>query len=143
MALTGPAPKQTKRRQNPDTFAWVSVANEPFTGPSPELPPEWECSEATLAWWETVRRMPHCALWSDSDWQFALDTAIIHARFSESPLANAPELRLRSAKLGMTYEDRLKLRIRYVSDDEPAAKAEPSAKVSDLASKRRKRLTSA
>lgn len=141
MAVTGPAPKQSKRRQNPDTFAWISVANRPFGGISPELDASvWP--DATLAWWETIRQMPHCVLWSKSDWEFALETAAIHAAFQQGDLKQAPELRLRAAKMGITYEDRMKLRIRYVDEEEPAAesKKSKSGKVTSIDS-RRKRLT--
>lgn len=142
MALDGPAPKGSKRRRNPDTFAWVSVEDKPFPGPSPELDAETGWPEQTLAWWEVVRSMPHCVLWSKADWAFALDTAVMHAKFVGSPLANAAELRLRSAKMGMTYEDRMKLRIRYVDEDQavPEPARSKSAKVTRIDA-RRNRLT--
>lgn len=143
MAVSGPAPKESKRRQNPDTFAWVSVANRPFEGVSPELDASiWP--DSTLAWWETIRQMPHCVLWSKSDWEFALETAAIHAAFGQGDLKQAPELRLRAAKMGITYEDRMKLRIRYVDEDQavPEPARSKSAKVTRIDA-RRKRLTRA
>lgn len=141
MGVTGPAPKTAKRRGNPDTFAWVSVADQPFTGPSPELSAiDWP--ESTVAWWETVRAMPHCVLWTPSDWDFALDTAYIHAAYIGGNLRQAAELRLRAGKLGLTYEDRMKLRIRYVTEEEPEAVKPAPAKVTSIAA-RRKRLAGA
>lgn len=59
--------------------------------------------------------MPHCALWRATDWQFALDTAFVHAHFIAGEMSRAAELRLRERAMGTTEDARRDLRIRYVS----------------------------
>jgi hypothetical protein len=58
--------------------------------------------------------MPHCILWDESDWQFALDTALVAAAFHEGKMTQAVELRNREKILGLTLDARRDLRIRYV-----------------------------
>lgn len=58
--------------------------------------------------------MPHCVLWTDSDWEFAVDTAFVHASFVSGDLRQAAELRNRDKLLGTTFDSRRDLRIRYV-----------------------------
>lgn len=67
--------------------------------------------------------MPHCRLWSDSDWRFAFDTALIAAQLVEGNNSLAGELRLRENKLGTTVDARMALRIRYVDPPEEATPA--------------------
>ncbi|HVM13619.1 MAG TPA: hypothetical protein VM287_04735 [Egibacteraceae bacterium] len=71
--------------------------------------------------------MPHCRLWRDSDWQFALDTALIAAEFHMGDTRTATELRNREKVLGTTVDFRRDLRIRYVEPDEG-----PTAEVTRL-----------
>lgn len=75
-------------------------------------PQEWPAE--TKRWWRTVSRMPHCVLWTDADWQFALDTALIAAGFHAGDMRLATELRAREKILGTTGDARRDLRIRYV-----------------------------
>lgn len=66
--------------------------------------------------------MPHVVLWDSSDWQFARETAHVHAAWvKEGKAAVAVELRQREKLLGLTWDARRDLRIRYVqavADDE-------------------------
>jgi hypothetical protein len=68
--------------------------------------------------------MPHASLWTEADWQFALDTAEVAAAFHEGDTKMAVELRQREKIMGTTLDARRDLRIRYVeategkSDDE-------------------------
>lgn len=68
----------------------------------------------TLDWWDSVSTMPHCVLWAESDWQFALDTAIVASAFHAGDVRQAGELRQRERMLGTTVDSRRDLRIRYV-----------------------------
>lgn len=98
---------------------WTEVVDVPFDGVRPGLPRRkggWPAS--TKRWWETVSRMPHCVLWSDADWQFALDTALLAAEFHEGNVRVAGELRQREKILGTTLDARRDLRIRYVDEAE-------------------------
>lgn len=72
----------------------------------------------THTWWRMWAESPLSKDFTDSDWSFLLDTALIHARFWRGDTRLAGELRLRVAKFGATPEDRARLRITFaVADD--------------------------
>jgi hypothetical protein len=107
---------------------WFAVVDKPYIGhvPDPGVLPE-----RTREWWAVVSRMPHCMLWSEADWQFAVDTAHVHAGWVVSgAVAQAAELRLRERVLGTTLDARRDLRIRYVSAEETQAQAEAAKPIS-------------
>lgn len=115
MPVAGRKPKAEAERRNRTrpTHDWIEVQKEPFAG-GPRLPrgPGW--STATRRWWAVVSRMPHCVLWDESDWQFALDTAVLVAGFHSGDLKLATEVRQREKIMGTTLDARRDLRIRYV-----------------------------
>jgi hypothetical protein len=116
-----PKPEGLKRNRVQSPIDWSVVPNTPHTG-GPKLPRREQGWPAmTQRWWKAVSTMPHCRLWSDSDWSFALDTAIVAAAFHSGSVAAAAELRHREKLLGTTLDARRDLRIRYV---DPGAKAE-------------------
>jgi hypothetical protein len=85
-----------------------------------QVPRQWP--RRTLRWWDTVSHMPHCVLWDESDWEFAVDTAHVAAAFHAGDARFANELRQREKHLGVTMDSRRDLRIRYVDAvEEPAA----------------------
>lgn len=67
--------------------------------------------------------MPHCVLWSDSDWDFAIDSLEVAARFYDGNDKAAGELRQREKYIGTTLDYRRDLRIRYVDKLEEKAVA--------------------
>jgi hypothetical protein len=74
---------------------------------------------ATRRWWANWGAEPMAARFRMTDWDFLLDTALIHARvWGEGDLSQLNELRLRVAKMGATGEDRARLRITYAEADE-------------------------
>jgi hypothetical protein len=75
--------------------------------------------------------MPHCVLWTDTDWQYAIDTAVVAAAFHRGDVRAAAELRNREKLLGTTFDTRRALRIRYV--DAEAEEREDDASVTALA----------
>jgi hypothetical protein len=83
------------------------------------IPTEWP--DATLQWWDILIHMPHCVLWDDSDWQFALETALLAATFHAGDARVANELRQREKIMGTTMDARRDLRIRYVDSVEENA----------------------
>lgn len=131
MALPGrrPTGKPTVDR-NPRVHDWTEVADAPFRGEKlPARRPDGRAwPKETRRWWAAVSAMPHCALWRPGDWSFALDTAVIAAKFHEGDDKSAAELRIREKTLGTTHESRMALRIRYV----PADSGEPAADVTRL-----------
>lgn len=75
--------------------------------------------EATRRWWETWGAEPLAQDFTATDWDFLLDTALIHAKvWGAGDLKLLAELRLRVAKMGATGEDRARLRITYAAADE-------------------------
>lgn len=119
MPVQGRKPKpqgQAVNRVRP-TYDWVEVEDRPFDEPH-RLPPKRPDGQAwpvsTKRWWRVVSTMPHCVLWTEADWQFAIQTAVLVAAFDEGDLKLGTELRNRDKKLGMTLDSRRDLRIRYV-----------------------------
>jgi hypothetical protein len=143
----GPAPKDPakRRRRNADPVPTTCVqADGRVRGP--RLPPladgeAWH--PRTLAWWATWRKSPQAQAFTGTDWDFLLDTALMHhTMWSKGRWEFASEVRLRAGKLGATPEDRLRLRMQV---DQPEQASEAAAgddsRVTDIAA-RRARLTS-
>lgn len=159
MAISGRKPKGEgeKRNRIRPVHDWTEVTDEPFAGPvpvklptrrvlsSPEGPYEVAVHPMTRQWWRTISSMPHAVLWTGSDWQFALATALVADDFHHGRMSAAVELRQREKILGVTGDARRDLRIRYVplAEDEPgeAGADAPAATVTSLTA-RRKRLSS-
>lgn len=121
-----PKPKGTSVNRNQPVHEWTEVVDVPFEG-APELqekrPDGRDWPMPTLRWYTAVTSMPHCKLWSDSDWLFVEHTARLVAAFDDGDLKLATEIRQREKKLGVTADDRRDLRIRYV-EDAPAVAAD-------------------
>lgn len=112
-----PKPQGHAVNRNKPTHDWTEVTDVPFAAPRnlPRNRPSgvpWPT--ATKKWWVVVSTMPHCTLWSDSDWNFALDTALLAAELHTGNVRVATELRNRERVLGTTVDYRRDLRIRYV-----------------------------
>lgn len=132
MAGRGPAPKpdgQVRRRNSrPET---VSVSTDGEVR-GPELPegPTWPVR--TVAWWKTWRSSALAQTFTDTDWDFLLDTALLHAAFWSGDASVASELRLRVAKFGATPEDRARLKLTVTETGEkltaPVKPAAPARK---------------
>lgn len=120
MAGRGRAPKDpdTLRRRNAtEPLTVVEADGEPH---GPALPDEtFDWPDATALWWETWRRSPQAKMFTDTDWSFLLDTAVLHAAFWDGDRTVAAELRLRAAKFGATPEDRARLKL-SVGEPKPA-----------------------
>ncbi len=134
MPVAGRKPKpagQARHRVQP-VHDWSEVPNVPFEG-GPDLPAtrlgDRPWPGRTLDWWAAVSTMPHCVLWSPSDWQYAIDTALVAAEFHGGDTRAATELRNREKVLGTTADYRRDIRVRYV---DPAAEVEKPAEVTSL-----------
>jgi hypothetical protein len=125
-------PGQSVTRHKP-VHDWTEVERVPFEG--------WKLPDAradgrpwmerTKQKWETWRQMPHCKLWGDAEWDFALDSIEVAAKFHESGDSKyATELRNREKIIGTTLDFLRDLRIRYI-DPKPAEAA--SGGVTNLA----------
>lgn len=137
-------PRDSKRRAAEQTHV---TADKRLRGPALSkgvLPDEVEWHPATVKWWESWRRSPQAQLMTPTDWDFLMDTALLHTTmWSGGRTDLAAELRLRVAKFGATMEDRLRLKLTIDPPEKPAAKtsAAASAKVTSIED-RRSRLTS-
>lgn len=126
MAHTGPEPAARKLGRTPNAD-WTEVEDKPFTGKPPVALTAKVLGERVhplvASWWKTIARMPHCKLWTEADWLYAFDTAVLKQQWYRSPAtANlATEIRRREDQMGTTLEARRKLRIRYVTTEPPAA----------------------
>jgi len=120
MAGRGPAPKDPRRRarRNADGVPTTVIA---FTkGTQPPLPEldgtDWP--DRTREWWAMWGETPLADHFMDIDWQFLLDTALLHAAvWGAGDFSKLPELRIRVAKYGATPEDRARLRIQFADAD--------------------------
>ncbi|MFD0078222.1 hypothetical protein ACFVIY_37975 [Streptomyces sp. NPDC127166] len=127
MAGMGPAPKPDGRRarRNKDTVPQTVLRWE--RAEAPELPDfrieqggelvEFVWPERTREWWRMWIESPQAEHFGSSDWQFLLDTALIHAKLWRGDLSAAAELRLRVAAFGATPADRARLRMVFAEAD--------------------------
>lgn len=112
-----PKDPSKRRRRNVDPIPQTVVVND-GSRHGPDLPDVYEWHPRTVEWWETWRTSPQAAEFTKTDWDFLVDTAMLHSRFWGGATMLAPELRLRAAKFGQTPEDRLRLRLSVTEPDE-------------------------
>lgn len=111
MAGRGPAPKHHSvraRRNKADVRTLRAVDSA-----QPELPAEIPWPDATRRWWDMWASSPQADQFGPTDWDFLIDTALIHADVWSGNLDRLNELRIRVAKFGATPEDRARLKMQY------------------------------
>lgn len=148
MAVPGrePHPDRSAVVNRNEVLDWTEVTDEPFEqGQERKLPDHQSWHNNTYRWWRRLRVMPHARLWTETDWQFAEDTAILkdilyRAEVKQGIAGIATECRRREDQMGTTIEARRKLRIRYVKPTAPRPTAVAGGKVTPL--ERRQRLLS-
>lgn len=126
MAGRGPAPKDPNRRArgNRDPVPATLLRFEPAHQPSlPGGASKWP--ERTRDWWNVWGSSPQSEHFTATDWEFLLETALLHAKFWAGDMSVASELRLRVAKMGATPEDRARLRMMFADADEKDSKRPP------------------
>ena len=123
MAGRGPAPKAERSRPN-DTARrkaeFTKVADDGQVR-GPDLP-DFAWHERTVAWYETWRRSPMAVTFIDADWDFLIDTAMLHTEMWNGSPGLAAEIRLRVGKLAGTPEDRMRLRLEVEKEATEAKK---------------------
>lgn len=150
MAGHGPAPKATRSRKRDTDRRSGEMRAVQADGrtrgpalPADALPDGDDWHPRTRAWWSTWRKSAQAQAFTATDWDFLLDTALMHhVMWSKGKWEFASELRLRAAKFGATPEDRLRLRIQVdpAGGKEPARRPAADGPVTDISS-RRARLT--
>ena len=133
----GPAPKAERSRPN-DTARrkaeFTKVADDGQVR-GPDLP-DYTWHERTVAWYETWRRSPMAATFIDADWDFLIDTAMLHTEMWNGSPGLAAEIRLRVGKLAGTPEDRLRLRLEVETESKQVPRTQ------GMSADRRERLLS-
>src|SRR5215475_11544793 len=114
---TTPKDPEKRRRRNSDPLGITKITpDDELRGPAlPEgvLPAGELWHPRTRAWWRTWRESPQAQTFTATDWDFLLDTALMHhTMWLRGRWEFASELRLRAAKFGATPEDRLRLRLK-------------------------------
>jgi hypothetical protein len=82
MAGHGPPPKPQLTRDNDQArreAATTKVTNDGVLRGKP-LPKETPWHPRTVAWWATWRRSPLAQTFTEADWDFLLDTALLHRK---------------------------------------------------------------
>lgn len=127
MAGNGPAPKdpRTRARRNADPITPTYLHLPPAD--APELPATMDWHSQTLIWWDIWTRSPLTDKYTEGDWNYLIDTALIHSAFWNGDLKLAAELRNRMAKFGATPEDRAKLRIFNADADDKESRGPQTA----------------
>lgn len=137
MAGRGPAPKDSDSRRRRNAAEPVTVIAADGVEHGPELPDGIDWPDATRDWWRTWRTSPQASTFTETDWSFLLDTAVLHMSFWDGDHSVASELRLRAAKFGATPEDRARLKI---SVGEPATAAAPRTRTAAARSRKERLL---
>lgn len=132
MAGMGPPPKDPSKRARKNADVLPLRVVPAIVAERPELP-EFDIDvevdgqlvsrrfvwpPATRSWWGMLEFHPLKHEFTDMDWSYLLDTALLHAAYWQGELRHAPELRLREAKYGFTPEDRARLRIQFAQATE-------------------------
>ena len=118
MAGRGPAPKPQLTRDNDQArreAATTKVTNDGVLRGMP-LPNETPWHPRTVAWWATWRRSPLAQTFTEADWDFLLDTALLHSEMWTGETKLASEIRLRVSAFGSTPEARLRLKLKIDND---------------------------
>lgn len=128
MAGQGPPPKPSDRRARRNKDPIGTTVLQFVQGEQPFLPAYVDWHPQTVEWWKVWARTPLAATFTETDWQFLLDTAVLHNRFwSLGDIRVMAELRLRVAKFGATPEDRARLRIVFADADEKEKRRDSSS----------------
>lgn len=140
MAGRGFAPKETRSRARDAKSRDAEMQRLEDDGaargdllPDGVLPDQESWHPMTVRWWETWRRSPQSQTFVATDWDFLLDTALLHhVMWTKGRWEFASEVRLRAAKYGATPEDRMRLKMKIETPgDAKAMASEPQRPTSD------------
>lgn len=117
MAGRGPRPKDPSRRARRDGSGITPTVLRFEQATQPTLPDDIPFGDHTVRWWTMWANSPQAEHFGSTDWDFLLDTALIHADVWAGNLDRMGELRVRVAKFGATPEDRARLRMQFAEAD--------------------------
>lgn len=129
MAGRGFSPKDPSKKIDPRDRSGKTGASLTQDGqlrgpdlPNGVLPGNEDWHPRTMDWWLTWRQSAQAQTFTETDWDFLVDTALLHhTMWSKGKWEFAAEVRLRAAKFGATPEDRARLRM-TVDTNRTAAK---------------------
>jgi hypothetical protein len=131
MAGNGPPPKSEDKRARANKDEKPKTVLPFRRAEPPTLPDDIEWHARTRDWWQMWARSPQAIGFTETDWSFLLDTALMHhAMWSKGQWTLAAEVRLRVAKFGATPEDRARLRMVFADADEKDEKRAGTAATS-------------
>lgn len=116
MAGRGPAPKEHHQRERDTRRRQSDVVSVVQDGEirGPEL--EGPYGDETRAWYLDWQTSPQAVLFTNTDWRRLLLLApIVESYFRKPSAAALSEIRLNEERLGATYVDRLRAKIRVES----------------------------
>lgn len=119
-------------RPNRASKGWTTLVFKPAK--QPRLPSCVDWCEQTRKWWKMWGQSPQAAMFCATDWDFLLDTALVHNAVWTGDLKHAGELRLREQKFGVTAPDRARA---HMSFGIPAADTDTGATDQPPASRKR------
>jgi hypothetical protein len=134
----GPAPKENKRRRNADTYADVkAIVTEDDVVRGPEMPGKEQYLPQVLDWYETWRRSPQAATFTNTDWQrLHMLAPLVHSYWQRPHHLVMAEIRQSESLLGATYTDRLRARMKVEKGDDKPAGTKANLTVIDSYKKR-------
>lgn len=103
---------QPTTQPNLPTF-YVDALGKDADGASTVVKKRFTWPKMTRDWWAMLAGHPLASEFTDLDWAYLAETALIHAQFWKGDVKLAGELRLREAKYGFTPEDRARLRMQF------------------------------
>lgn len=132
MSGRGPAPKDASKRarRNKDAVElrvleiqptaqpklptiYFDAVGKDASGETAVVKKRFSWPKTTQDWWAMLARHPLATEFTELDWSYLAETALIHAQFWKGDVKLAGELRLREAKYGFTPEDRARLRMQF------------------------------
>lgn len=111
-------PEQRRRRNKPAKPRNVTPSLR-----GDDLPAGVAWHAQTRIWWDNWRRSAQAAEFTPTDWDFLLDTALLHTQYWDGDTSVGAELRLRLSKVGATAEDRKRLNIKIEPSADPKKQA--------------------
>lgn len=130
MARTVIPKENPARRNKTDAITLDRRDDGLLLGPELSWTIDWH--PKTKAWWDAWRNSPQAIMFEETDWEELESAALLHHSIWNNPknsvaqvAAGLAELRQRVAKFGATYEDRLKLRMKFADAAVKEDKANP------------------
>jgi hypothetical protein len=111
-----PNPDSIRNKDHKPKIATKKLA-APVKMRGPELPDDVDWHSRTRAWWTTWRLSALTETFGATDWDYLLDTALLHTEFWNGNSKAAAEIRQRVGNFGATPNDRLRLYLDVTSPD--------------------------